>query len=170
MLFYRRLNGLAFFFATLLIDLEPVIYLLFGVPFPQIQLLFGGFARQGYHMITHNPFSIIVLVAPSMVLLAKLTESFGRRALYALFPGAEWAHYSWFHTYLSALLGGFLHLGWDITLHHDVNVGFPFVDILNPCINSLAYSLVFPISLIMIPIAYIIGKRINQGSPFKKLP
>jgi len=170
LLFYRRLNGLAFLFGTLLIDLEPAIYLLFAVPFPQVQLLFGGFARQGPHMVTHNPFSIVVLVAPSMALLAKLTESLGRGTLNALFPGAEWVHYSWIHTYLSALLGGFLHLGWDITMHCDVNLGFPFFDVRNPFINSQAYSLIYPISIIMIPIAYIIGKRINHGSPFKKLP
>ena len=170
LLFYRRLNGLAFLFGTLLIDLEPVIYLLFGVPFPHVQLLLGGFARQGPHMITHNPFSIVVLIAPSMALLAKLTESTGRRTLNALSPGAEWIHYSWVHTYLSALLGGFLHLGWDVTMHFDINLGFPFIDFLNPFINWQAYSIIYLISLVMIPIAYIIGKRINMGSPFRKLP
>ena len=47
-LLYRRLNGVAFFFGTLLIDLEPFLYVFLGVDFPQVPLLFGGFARQGF--------------------------------------------------------------------------------------------------------------------------
>ncbi len=169
-LLYRRLNGVAFFLGNLLIDLEPFLYVFFGVGFPQVPLLLGGFARQGFHMITHNPFSIILLVAPVMVLLTKLVEVAGHGVLVWFFPDAEWIRYSLIETYLSAILGAFLHLGLDLTMHRDVNLGFPFVDIPNSFINLQASNLILPISLIVIPVAYVLGRRINTGSPFKKLP
>lgn len=169
-LLYRRLNGLAFFLGTLLIDAEPFVYIFMNVDFPRVPLLLGGFARQGYHMITHNPFSIIVLVGPLMVVLAKLIEATGRGVLTQLLPEAEWMHYSLPQTYLSALLGGFLHLSWDLTMHWDVNLGFPFIDIQNPFVSGTAATLILSISLIMIPFTYVVGKRINSGSPFRKLP
>jgi len=167
---FRRLNALAFFFGTLLIDLEPVVYWFLGVGYPQVPLLFGGFARQGLHMITHNPFSIVFLVAPAMLLLTKLVELTARPLLLGIFSGAEWINYSWKQTYLSALFGAFLHLGWDLTMHYDINLGFPFVDVQNPFVSYQAFSLILQVSFIMILPAYFIGKRINAGSPFKKLP
>jgi len=169
-LLYRRLNGVAFFFGTLLIDLEPILYMIFGVNIPQVPLLLGGFARQGLHMITHNPFSIIILIAPAMLLLAKLVEVAGRKALTGLMPRTEWIRYSLTQTYMSAMLGAFLHLGWDLTMHADINLGFPFIDVRNPLINGQALSLIFQISLVMIPSAYFVGRKINAGSPFRKLP
>ena len=44
---YRYLHGLAFFFATFLIDTEPVLYMIFGVPQPRVPLLFGGYMLIG---------------------------------------------------------------------------------------------------------------------------
>lgn len=169
-LFFRRLNGLAFFFGTLLIDLEPLLYMFFRVDYPNVPLLLGGFAHHGLHMITHNPFSIVFLVAPAMVLLTRLVEFSTRGLLLEVFSGAEWINYSWKQTYLSALFGATLHLGWDLTMHDDINLAFPFVNIGNPFVNWQAFSLIFQISLIMILPAYFVGKRINGGSPFKKLP
>jgi len=168
-MFYRRLNGLAFFMGTFLIDLEPVIYMFLGIPFPTVPLLFGGFARQGYHMITHNPFSILVIVGPAMLSLTKFLE-LGKPLLLNIFPSVEWINYSLKRTYLSVLLGVFLHLSWDLTMHSDINLGFPFVDIYNPFVNFQAFSLILQVSLLMILPAYFIGKRLNGGSPFKKLP
>jgi len=170
LLFFRRLNGLAFFFGTLLIDIEPILYMFFGVGYPQISLLFGGFARLGYHMITHNPFTIVILVAPAMLLLTKLVEFAGQGLLLKILSGVEWINYSWKQTYLSALFDAFLHLGWDLTMHEDINLGFPFVSVPNPFLNSLDWSLILEIGLIMILPAYFIGKRLNRGNPFKKLP
>jgi len=167
--FYRRLNGLAFFIGTFLIDLEPVIYMFLGVPFPTVPLLFGGFARQGYHMITHNPFSILVIVGPAMFMLTKFLE-LGKSLLLNIFPSFEWVNYSWKRTYLSVLLGSFLHFSWDVTMHWDINLGFPFVDIRNPFVNSSAMSMIFIVSLILILPTYFVGKKINGGNPFKKLP
>jgi hypothetical protein len=169
-LFFRRLNGVAFFLGTFLIDLEPVLYLFFNIGFPQVPLLFGGYARQGFHMITHNPFSIFFLVAPAVLLLTKLIESNARGFLLEIFPGAEWMNYSWTQTYLSALFGAFLHLGWDLTMHYDINLGFPLLDIRNPFISFQAFYIILLVGLIMILPAYFIGKRFNRGSPFKKLP
>jgi len=167
--FYRRLNGLAFFMSTLLIDLEPVIYMFLGVPFPTVPLLLGGFARQGYHMLTHNPFSVLVIVGPAIFMLTKFLE-LGKPLLLEIFSGAEWVNYSWKRTYLSALLGSFLHLGWDVTMHRDINLGFPFVDIRNPLLNPSAASMILIVSLVLILPTYFVGKKINGGSPFKKLP
>jgi len=141
-----------------------------GVGYPQIPLLFGGFAPQGLHMITHNPFSIVFLVAPAMVLLTKLVESTMKGLLFEIFSGAEWINYSLKQIYVSALFGAFLHLGWDVTMHDDINLGFPFVAIPNPFVNFQAFSLILQVSLIMIVPAYFIGKRLNGSSPFKKLP
>jgi len=154
---------------TFLIDLEPIIYMFLGIPFPTVPLLFGGFTRQGYHMITHNPFSILVIVGPAMLLLTKFLE-LGKPLLLNIFPKVEWINYSWKRTYLSVLLGAFLHLGWDLTMHFDINLGFPFVDIYNPFVNFQAFYLILQVSLLMILPAYFIGKRLNGGSPFKKLP
>jgi hypothetical protein len=169
-LFFRRLNGLAFFFGTLLIDLEPFLYVFLGSSLPQIPLLLGGYAQQGLHMITHNPFSAIFLVAPAMVLLKKLVELSARGFLTQILPGAEWIGYSLKQTYLSALLGTSLHLGWDVTMHRDINLGFPFVNISNPLVSPPAYTMIFLISFVMIIPAYFIGKRATKSSPFKKLP
>ena len=167
--FYRRLNGLAFFLSTFLIDLEPFIYMFLGVPFPTVPLLFGGFARQGYHMITHSPFSVLVLVSPAMFTLTKFLE-LGKPLLLNIFPSAEWVNYSWRRTFFSALLGSFIHLGWDVTMHCDINLGFPFVDIMNPFINSNAASMILIASIALILPTYFVGKKFNGGSPFKKLP
>jgi len=171
LLFYRRLNGLALLLGTtLLSDLEPILYEFTWINYPRVLLLFGGFARQGPHVITHNPFSIILLVAPATMLLTKLLELAGRGTLMELLPGAEWISYSWIATYFSALLGSFLHLSWDLTMHVDVNLGFPFIYVPNPFINYQASIVILQASLVMIPVAYVIGRRINSGSPFKKLP
>lgn len=158
-LFFRRLNGLAFFLGTFLIDLEPFLYLFFNIHY-----------GQGPHVITHNPFSIVFLVTPAALLLTKLAESNARGFLLEIFSGAEWIDYSWKQTYLSALFGAFLHLGWDLTMHYDVNLGLPFLDIPNPFISFQVFYLILLVSLIMILPAYFIGKRLNRGSPFKKLP
>jgi len=169
-LFFRRLNGLAFFSGALLIDLEPIMYWFLRVDFPNIPLVFGGFARQGLHMITHNPFSIVFLLAPTMVLLTKTVELTARDFLLRIFSSAQWITYSLKQTYLSGLFGAFLHLGWDLTMHYDINLGFPFIDIGNPFVNYQAFSIILQASLIMILPAYFIGKRLNGSSPFKKLP
>lgn len=169
-LFFRRLNGLAFFLGTFLIDLEPALYLFFNIHFPEIRLLFGGYARQGFHMITHNPFSIILVVTPTCLVLTKIAESSARGLLFKILPGAEWISYSWKLTYLSALFGAFLHLSWDLTMHNDINLGFPFVDIPNPFISYQAFSVILLVSLVLMLPAYFVGKRLNKGSPFKKLP
>jgi len=164
------LNGLVFFLGTFLIDLEPFLYLFFNIHFPEIPLLFGGYARQGLHMITHNPFSVVFLVTPTAFLLVMLTEFNARGFLHKIFSGAEWINYSWKQTYVSALFGAFLHLGWDLTMHYDINLGFPFVDIRNPFISYQAFYVILLGSLVLMLPAYFIGKRLNRGSPFKKLP
>jgi len=169
-LFFRRLNGLAFFFASLLIDFEPVLYIFFSVDFPHFPLLLGGFARQGYHMITHNPFSVVLLVAPAVVLLAKAAEHVSHGFVHGIFPGIRWIQYSWKATYLSALAGAFLHLAWDLTMHYDINMGFPFVDIPNPFVDPAATALILYFSIALMLPAFLIGRRINRGSPFGKLP
>lgn len=169
-LLFRRLNGVAFFSGTLLIDVEPAIYLFFNVNYPQVPLLFGGFAQQGLHMITHNLFSVVLLVAPVMILLTKIVELTAKGFLLKIFPSAEWINYSLKQTYFSALFGAFLHLGWDITMHWDINLGFPFVNIANSFVNLQAFTMIFGVSLIMILPAYLIGKRLSKNSPFRKLP
>jgi len=154
---------------TFLIDLEPIIYMFLGVPIPTVPLLFGEFASQGYHMITHSPFSILVIVGPAVLVLTKFLE-LGKSLLLEIFPSVEWVNYSWKHTYLSTLLGSFVHLGWDVTMHKDINLGFPFVNITNPFVNSSVTSTIFIVSLVLILPTYFVGKKINGGSPFKKLP
>lgn len=168
-LFYRRMHGLAFFLATFLIDIEPILYLAFNVPQPRVPLLLGGYTPMGFHMITHNPFAVIVLVAPAMTVFAKLFE-LGKPFWLNIFEGTEWVNYSWKKTYLSALIGVFLHLGWDMILHRDVNFGFPFVSVPNPFISSGASMIIGIASLVLIPPSYVLGKKINKGIPFAKLP
>jgi len=166
---YRYLHGLAFFLATFLIDIEPVLYMIFGVPTPRVPLLFGGYTPIGLHMITHNPFAVVVLVAPAMTVLAKLLE-LGKPLWLRIFKGAEWINYSWVRTYLSALAGGFLHLGWDLTMHGDINLGFPFISVPNPFVNYTVLAVIGMASVALILPSYFVGKKINKGSPFKKLP
>jgi hypothetical protein len=169
LLTYRYLHGLAFFLATFLIDIEPVLYMIFGVPQPRIPLLFGGYTPTGLHMVTHNPFAVIVLVAPAMTVLAKLLEV-GKPFWLDILGGAEWIDYSWARVYLSALAGGFLHLGWDLTMHTDINLGFPFMSLPNPFVNYAVLAIIGMASVVLILPSYFLGKRINRGSPFKKLP
>ena len=166
---YRYLHGLAFFLATFLIDIEPALYMIFGVSTPRVPLLFGGYTPVGLHMITHNPFAVIVLVAPALTGLAKLLE-LGKPFWLEIFKGAEWVNYSWARTYLSALAGVFLHLGWDLTMHGDINLGFPFISLLNPFVNYTVLAIVGMVSVALILPSYFVGKKINKGSPFKKLP
>jgi len=150
-------------------DLEPFIYMFLGVPLPTISLLFGGFAKQGYHMVTHNPFSILAIVGPAILMLTKFLE-LSRSLLLKVFPSVDWINYSWKRTYLSALLGCFIHLSLDATMNWDINLGFPFVDIGNPLLNAVDISIILRGSLILIIPAYFVGKKINGGSPFRKLP
>jgi len=112
--------------------------MVFGVDIPTVPLVFGGFAPQGLHVITHNPFSIIVILAPGTMLLAKLTELARRGVLRVLFADAEWIKYSLAQTYLSAMFGAFLHLGWELTMHQDVDLGFPCFCVQNPFISGQA--------------------------------
>jgi len=169
LLTYRYLHGLAFFLATFLIDVEPVLYMVFGVPQPRVPLLLGGYTPMGLHMITHNPFAVIVLMAPIMTVLAKLLE-WSKPFWLEILRGAEWVNYSWARTYLSALAGGFLHLGWDLTMHGDINLGFPFISLPNPFVNYTVLAIIGLASAALIFPSYFIGKKINGGSPFKKLP
>ena len=168
-LFYRRLHGFAFFLATVLIDLEPILYLILGLPEGSFPLLLGGSVPFSFHALTHNPCAIFFMVAPSIVVLAKLLE-FGRSLWLRILPDAEWISYSWKLTYLSAVLGCFIHLGWDMTMHGDVNFGFPFTRIANPFINSQVAIWIGILSLTLIIPAYFIGTQINGGNPFRKLP
>ena len=169
LLTYRYLHGLAFFLSTFLIDIEPVLYMIFGVPLPRVPLLFGGYTSAGLHMITHNPFAVIVLITPVMTVLAKLLE-LGKPFWLEIFRGAEWVNYSWGKTYFSALAGGFLHLGWDLTMHGDINLGFPFISLPNPFVNHTVLAIIGIVSAALILPSYLVGKKINRGSPFKKLP
>ncbi len=102
--------------------------------------------------------------------LTKLTELTAKGSLLQIFSRAEWINYSWKQTYFSALFGAFLHLGWDLTVHYDINLGFPFVNIPNQLVNAQAFSIILQASILMILPAYFIGKRMNKSSPFKKLP
>jgi len=120
-------------------------------------------------MITHDPFSILIIVGPALFILTKFLE-LGKPLLLEALKNAEWVNYSWKRTYLSVLLGSFVHLGWDLTMHWDVNLGFPFVDVANPFVNSATSSMIFWFSLLLILPTYFVGKKINGGSPFKKLP
>jgi hypothetical protein len=169
LLTYRYLHGLAFFLATFLIDIEPMLYMIFGVPQPRVPLLFGGYAPASLHMITHSPFAVIVLVAPAMTVLAKLLE-LGKPFWLEIFEDAEWISYSWARTYLSALAGGFLHLSWDLTMHGDINLGFPFTSLPNPFVSYTVLAVIGMASVALILPSYFVGKKINGGSPFRKLP
>jgi len=168
-LFYRRLHGLAFLSATLLIDLEPIIYWLSGFPQGSFPLLFGGYVSFSLHALVHNPFGIFFVLAPLIAVLARVLES-GKAFWLMIFPDAEWVSYSWKSTYLSAVLGAMIHLGWDSTMHHDVNLGFPFVGVANPFVSVRAMVWIGVLSLVLILPAYFIGKKANGGSPFRKLP
>jgi hypothetical protein len=168
-LFYRRLHGLAFFLATVLIDLEPILYWLLGFPAGGFPLLFGGYASFGLHALIHNPFGIFFVLAPLVAVLAKGLEL--RKNFWLLFfPDAEWVSYSWKRTYFSAVLGAMLHLGWDSTMHGDINLGFPFVLVANPFKSGQATVWIGVLSFVMILPAYLIGRKINGGDPFRKLP
>lgn len=169
LLFYRRLHGLAFFLATVLIDLEPILYWISGFPRGSFPLLHGGYASFSLHAVIHNPFGIFLIVAPSVAVLTKLLE-LGRTFWLQIFSNAEWINYSWKLTYFSAVLGAMIHLGWDATMHGDINFGFPFMHITNPFINSEAAIWIGILSLVLILPAYFIGTRINGGNPFRKLP
>lgn len=168
-LFYRRLHGFAFFFAAVLIDLEPIIYWLSGFPRSSFPLLFGGSTPLGLHALIHNPFGIFFVLAPLIAVLAKVLE-LGKTFWLLIFPDAEWLSYSWKLTYFSAVLGAMIHLGWDSTMHRDINFGFPFVRVANPFISMRATVWVGILSFILILPAYFIGRKINGGSPFRKLP
>ncbi len=168
-LFYRRLHGLAFFMATVLIDVEPMLYLVFGLPSSSFSLLFGGSLSLSYHSVTHNPFGIFFVVAPLVAILARFLE-FGKPLWLQILPGAEWVNYSWKLTYLSAVFGCFLHLAWDATMHGDINFGFPFMQIANPFMNGGAASWIGIFSLVFILPAYLVGTLVNEGNPFRKLP
>lgn len=168
LLLYRRLHGLAFFLATFLIDLEPLLFLFLSFPRGSFPLLLGDCVSFSPHALTHNLFGIFVIVAP-LTVLAKLLE-IGKPLWLQIFPDAEWISYSWKLTYLSALLGGFIHLGWDAAMHEDINFGFPFVHIANPLVNGTVASWIGILSLALIIPAYFIGTKINGGNPFQKLP
>jgi hypothetical protein len=167
--FYRRLHGLAFFLATVLMDIEPILYLVLGFPEGSLPLLFGGYVPMSFHAFTHNPFGIFFIVAPLMTILAKFLE-LGKPLWLQIFSGAEWINYSWKLTYLSALLGTMIHLGWDATMHRDINFGFPFVHLANPFISGEFARWIGVLSLALIIPAYLIGTKINGGNPFQKLP
>jgi hypothetical protein len=168
-LFYRRLHGLAFFLATVLIDLEPIIYWLSGFPEGSFPLLFGSYVSFKLHALIHNPFGTLIVLAPLSAVLAKVLE-YKKTFWLMFFPDAEWISYSLKLTYFSAVLGAMIHLGWDSTMHHDINFGFPFVRIINPFINDRATVWIGILSLVLILPAYFIGKKINGGNPFRKLP
>jgi len=123
----------------------------------------------GLHAVTHNPFGIFFIVVPYVVVLAKLLE-LGRAFLMKMLPDAEWINYSWKSVYFSAVLGCFIHLGWDVTMHRDINLGFPFVYITNPFINGQLATWIGILSLTLILPAYFVGARISKGNPFRKLP
>jgi hypothetical protein len=167
-LFYRRLHGLAFFLAAVLIDLEPIIYWLSGFPRGSFPLLLG-YTPFGLHALIHNPFGILLVLAPLIAVLARVLE-LGKTFWLLVFPDVEWISYSWKQAYLSAALGAMIHLGWDSTMHHDINFGFPFVRVANPFVNSQAMVWIGVLSFILILPAYFVGRRINGGSPFQKLP
>ena len=169
LLFYRRLHGFAFFLATSLIDLEPILYWVSGFPKGSFPLLLGGYAPYDLHALIHNPFGIFLILAPSMALLAKFLE-LGKPLWLQIFSNAEWMNYSWKQIYFSAVLGGIIHLGWDATMHTDINFGFPFINITNPFINSQVASWIGILSFVFILPAYFIGTKINGGNPFRKLP
>lgn len=169
LLFYRRLHGLAFFLATVLIDLEPIIYLISGFPKGSFPLLLGGYAPFGLHAQIHNPFGIFLILTPSVAVLAKLLE-LGRPFWLQIFSNAEWINHSWKLTYFSAVLGAMIHLGWDLTMHGDINFGFPFTHIANPFMNIEVAIWIGILSFILILPAYFIGTKINGGNPFRKLP
>lgn len=166
---YRRLHGFAFFLATVLIDLEPILYWLSGFPEGSFPLLLGGSIPLSFHAFTHNPFGIFLVVAPLITVFSKLLES-GKPLWLDMFPNAEWISYTWKSTYLSALLGAVIHLGWDATMHSDINFGFPLVRIANPFINNAAAFWIGALSLASILPAYFIGTKINGDNPFRKLP
>ncbi|MDH5783185.1 MAG: hypothetical protein OEZ35_05930 [Candidatus Bathyarchaeota archaeon] len=168
-LLYCRLHGLAFFLATVLIDLEPILYLVLGFPQGSFPLLLGGHVPMSFHAFTHNPFGIFLILAPPIAILAKFLE-LGKPLWLQIFPDAEWINYSWKLTYFSAVLGAMIHLGWDITMHGDINFGFPFIRIANPFQSNETAIWIGILSLALILPAYFIGTKINGGNPFRKLP
>ncbi|MFB0567028.1 MAG: hypothetical protein ACETVM_00380 [Candidatus Bathyarchaeia archaeon] len=169
LLFYRRLHGLAFFLATVLIDLEPIVYLVLSFPEDSFPLLFGGRMPMSPHAFTHNPFGIFFIVVPLVTILARFLE-LGKPLWLQIFPDAEWFNYSWKLTYFSAVLGSFLHLGWDTTMHGDINFGFPFIRIANSFQSNETAIWIGILSLALILPAYFIGTKINGSSSFRKLP
>ena len=156
----KRVHLFAFFSAALLIDVEPMLYLLFGVPVPKIPLLLGG-ESTGVHAITHNPFAIIILVAPSMTILAKALERVKRFWL-TVFRDAVWVNRSIRSIYFSALLGAVLHLGWVLTMHHDINLAFLIYSVPNPFINQQSLDLIWNLSLLAIPLALMLNARCGE--------
>jgi hypothetical protein len=168
-LFYRRLHGIAFILASVLMDTEPILYLISGFPQGSFPLLLGGYVPMSFHAFTHNPSAILLGVAPLITILAKSLE-LAKPLWLQIFPDSEWINYSWKLAYLSAVLGGFIHLGWDSTMYSDVNFGFPFTGISNPLRSSQSAIWIGILSLVLIVPAYFVGKRINDGNPFRKLP
>lgn len=61
-------------------------------------------------------------------------------------------------------------MGWDLTMHGDINLGFPFISLPNPFVNHTVLAMIGMVSVALILPSYFVGKKINRGSPFKKLP
>jgi hypothetical protein len=167
LLFSKRLHLFAFFSAAFLIDVEPMLYLLFGVPVPTIPLLLGGVST-GVHVVTHNLFGIVVFVAPAATVLAKGLERL-RSFWLTVFRGAVWVNRSVKSIYFSALFGAGLHLGWDLTMHQDINLAFPIYSLPNPFVNQQSLDLIWNLSLLTILIVFMLSV-IRRQKLFKTVP
>lgn len=167
-IFFRKIHSFAFFSATLLIDIEPALYIIFNVPIPQIPLIFGGYNPDGLHIVTHNFFGIVLIVAPAISILAKILEK-KRKFWLRILRNARWVDYPLKTVFLSALLGAFIHLGWDLTINEDINMAFPFFYMPNIFVNHQVLDLVWNSSLVVIALSFIFSLKLRE-SPFRKVP
>jgi hypothetical protein len=55
-------------------------------------------------------------------------------------------------------------------MHGDINLGFPFVSLPNPFVNHTVIAIIGMVSATLILPSYLVGRKINRGNPFKKLP
>jgi hypothetical protein len=159
----KRINLFAFMAGTLLIDIEPLVYSII-VPEFSFSLLDGTSIYLGLHTITHNPCGVLFIVGPVMGWVGLLLQRWRKIASFFLGNskrgGAKVA-------YFSAVTGGFLHVGWDVTMHLDINLAFPFFQLGNPFVSDFWLDAVFIASLIALPISLIVGRIITGEFPFE---
>lgn len=143
----KRFSFMIFAGTQVLMDIEPLLGLIYGWPY--------------LHIFTHNLIGATLIGSLAFVIGKPISQWI----LHTVFKSSDWM-ISWKTAVISAYIGSYSHIFLDAFMHHDVYFFYPLI-LKNPLQGLVTYSIIFYSCIFSTVLAglywFYLNQRKNKG-------